>query len=307
MFARPRVFLQVLGAVALTTARADEFDRLEGPTLAGVAARADVAPRDALSVAEIGNLPRVFHGLRGAVLVARTGEGNLARMVVSPALRKPPGGKVAEAVPILVLERFDTFEAGPSPTRLAKGRDMILFDGFQYDLDSGQVVPDGQGGDLRFVAGDGGKLLAISGAAVFTLTESPLSKAPEPGKPSPGKAVLPGDFAGRYHLVANGQWSGLLELRVEDQGVVKGRFRSDQTGGTYDVSGQIQSDKPGHVLFTIEFPRSKHEYDARLWTEGKGAMSGTVALLDSTFGFVAVREGARIGTREDDGDGTGRP
>jgi hypothetical protein len=286
-----------------SSTRGDDFGRLEGANL-NVALRSEAAePHDALSVARLGTLPRVLSGARSGLVLARTAEGNPARLLVTAALRRPaaPAEGAAmkkdepppEPTPILVLERFDTFEAGPATTRLAHGRDVLLFDGFQFDLDTGQVVPEGQGGDLRFVAKDGGRLEPVGKASLFTL-KSPPAFASVPGAPSPGKAIVPADFAGRYRLTANGQWSGTLDLDVGERGVVSGRFRSDQTGTSYRVSGQVAPDAANHLLFSIQFPRSRQEYDARLWTEGKGAMAGTVSLLESTYGFLAIREGGRL-------------
>ena len=76
-------------------------------------------------------------------------------------------------MPVLVLERFDTFDAGNPASRLARGREVILFSGFEFDLDSGQVVPEGQGGDLRFVAlpKSTPRLEALGPAKLYTLSK----------------------------------------------------------------------------------------------------------------------------------------
>jgi hypothetical protein len=301
---RPRIAaLLLLLAGPIAPARADDFGRLEGASLNAALRSESAEPRPALSAAELGNLPRVLDGVRSGLVLVKTGEGNPARLLVAAALRRPPApadgaamkkdAAPPEPTPILVLERFDTFEAGPATTRLAHGKDLLLFDGFQFDLDTGQVVPEGQGGDLRFVAKDGGRLEPVGGASLFTL-KAPPAFAAAPGAPSPGKAIVPTDFAGRYRLTADGQWSGTLDLEVGPRGVVTGRFRSDQTGTSYRVTGGVAPDAANHLLFAIQFPRSRQEYDARLWTGGKGAMAGTVSLLESTFGFVAVREGGRL-------------
>jgi hypothetical protein len=274
---------------------ADDFDRFEGAALASVPKNADAKAYGKLTISEIGNLPRIFASVRSPVLVATTDQGNLARLIVSPALRKPTDSK-SEPVPVLVLERVDTLEAGGAMTRVARGRDVILFDGFRYDLDSAQVVPDGQGGDLRFLAtGEAGpRLVAIDSAKLYTLSKSPLTAAPTLGKPSSGRVVLPTDFNGRYRLFANGQWSGTLDLTVGDQGVVGGRFRSDQTGTSYPVKGQIALEAPSRIRFSVEFPRARQDFEARLWTDGKGAMAGTVSMLGQDYGFFAVREGGKF-------------
>lgn len=303
-----RVLTYLIVSVFPWLALADDFDNLEGPALAEALKSAQPQATDAISIADLGRLPRVFNGLRSTALLARTGEGNPARLVVTAALRQPviapselnrktnnAEAKEPEPIPILVLERFETFEGNAARNRLAHGREIVLFDGFQYDLDNGQVVPDSsQGADLRFNAANGGRLEAVGGAKLFTLTTPPRIPAPEPGQPSTGKAVIPGDFAGRYRLFANGQLSGTLDLSVAERGETSGRFRSDQTGQSYKVTGQVALDKPERIHFAIQFPRSRQEYDGRLWTEGKGAMTGSVILLDREHGFFAVREGGRI-------------
>jgi hypothetical protein len=288
-----RLLFLLLLLPALTLA--DEFDRLEGQVLNNSIKGPDVQPHDQLTIAEIGNLPASLRGVRAAVILAKTDQGNPARLIVTPALRKPAQGN-GEPFPILILERFDTFEAGPATSKLARGRDVILFDGFRYDLDTGQVVPDEQGGDLQFRArsDQGPTLVATGGAKLFTLTKSPIPAPTASGQPSAGRAILPTDFAGRFRLFANGQWSGTMELKVAEQGVITGRFQSDQTGTSYPVSGQVGPEFPERVHFAITFPRSRQEFDGRLWTEGKGAMAGTVSLLNYDYGFFALREGARF-------------
>lgn len=285
----------ILLALAASAA-ADEFDRLEGRALVDIPMSPGAKAREAISVTELSLLPAVLKDARSALVVVKTDQGNPARMLVSPGLRKPPGGG-GEPVPILVVERFDTFEAGPATTRLAHGRDLVLFDRFRLDLDTGQVVPEGQGGDLRFEAGerpDAQRIVAEKPAAIYTLEQPPPAARAEPGKPSPGRSVLPRDFDGRYRLVANGQWSGLLELESGDRGVITGRFRSDQTGQSYRVSGQVEPGDPSLIRFSVVLPRARQEFEGRLFTEGKGAIAGTMSLLERGFGFFATREGGVI-------------
>jgi hypothetical protein len=292
----PRLSCIVLAVVPLaipTPSRADDFDRLEGPALAAIPGSKLARPHERLTIAEIGTLPNVLAGVRSAPIVATTDQGNIARLLAVPGLRKPPGGE-GDPVPILVLERFETFEAPRAVTRLARGREMILFDGFQLDLDSGQVVPDGQGGDLRFLAsGEGGPRLVASGKArLYTLSASPLQGEPKPAGPSRGRAIVASDFAGRYRLFANGQWSGSLDLVPGENGAVGGSFRSDQTGTVYKVTGQVSAENPQRIDFEAQMPRVRLEFTGFLWAEGKGALAGTASLLGRTFGFFALRDGS---------------
>ena len=283
--------------------RADEFDRLEGPALAGVADDPATIRRDRLTLAEILGQVAVLAGSRSPLVVVATDLGNAGCLLIAPAYRKPPGG-AGEPVPILVLERFATFEMPGALTRLARGRDLILFDGFQVDLDTGQVVPDGQGGDLRFRADgpDGPRLEPIGDARLFTPTRSPIPTADPRSGPSAGRAVVPGDFSGRYRLYANGQWSGRLDLDVDASGAVAGRFRSDLHGEVYTVEGQAgaAAGATNRLRFTVALPRVRPEYEGYLWTEGKGAIAGTLTMLDRPFGFFAIREGGRVAPSDEE-------
>jgi hypothetical protein len=256
-----------------------------------------------LTARAIDALPNVLRDSRSALLIATTDQGNLAGLLVAAALRRAPGSAAAP-VPVLVVERFETFDAGNLASRLARGKDLVLFDGFQVDLDSGLVVPEEQGGDLQFRAGgeDGPRLVALGKARLYTLARSPLPDAgtAAAAQPALGRVVRPGDFAGRYRLFANGQWSGTLDLKVDDAGGVSGRFRSDSSGAAYPLSGQVAPNVPHKVSFRIKFPRTQQDYEGFLWTEGKGAMAGTLTMLDRAYGFFAVRDGGRIVSEGED-------
>lgn len=296
-------------------ARAGEFDRLEGEALAKLAAGASAKRHERLDFTEVGSLPAVLPETRSAFLLVKTGQGNYARVLVSAGLQKPPeaeagamakgdAGKMAkgqrpgqgEPIPVLILERFETFEPGKSGSRVARGAGLILYEGFQVDLDTGQVVPPGQGGDLEFRQGKDEAALPslrpLGKSALFSLTK-PIDAGPAAAGPSAGKAVLPGDFAGRFRLQADGRWAGLLELQVAADRGLTGRFRSEANGTSYPVTGQVLADSPQKAQFTIKFPRVEQEYDAFLWTEGKNVLAGSFTMQDRTFGFFAVREGTR--------------
>lgn len=296
MSGRGSIWVCLICGVLIPSARAEEFDQIDGRTLLRALGGPEATAKTSLTVAEIGAMPALLRDTRSALMLARTDRGNPARMLVVPELRKPADGK-GEPIPVIVLERLDAFDAGDPSTRLAHARDLVLYDGFRVDLDAGHVVPEGQGEDLVFRAGgDGGPRLEAVGpdARMVTVAKAPDSGRPKAARPTPGRAVMPGDFAGRYRLYANGQWSGSLDLAVEAGGVVTGRFASDLQGTTYPVTGQVAADQPGKLLFAVAVPRARLEFDGFLFGEGKGAMAGTVALLDRTFGFFAVREGGRV-------------
>lgn len=290
---RRLVLLAVLLLAA--TAEADDYERIEGRLLADLPGSPAAERREALTFGDLAGLPTVLEGSRSALVIATTDRGNPARLLVAPGFFKDPGADGdAEPVPILILERFDTFEAGggSAPNRLATGRSVFLFDGFAFDLDAGQVVPEGLGGDLAFRDAEEGepRLVPIGEAAIYTLTAAPEFPEAAEGRPSPGREILPGDYAGRYRLDADGEITGVLDLAVDGRDA-KGKFRSDETGNVYDVRGTVEEGRDPLLRFTIRYPRSEHEFTGRLFRGDKGAMAGSALLLDQEAGFFAIREG----------------
>jgi hypothetical protein len=285
-----------------TAARGDEFSRLEGPLFFDLISRADAHPHASLTVRELDALPVVLSDERTAFVMVRTDQGNQAKLLVSSGMRKlKPSEKDGPVVPVLIVERFETIDAGDRRSLRARGKELTLFDGFRFDLDAGQVVPDGLGGDIVFLttAPDGPRLAALHDARLYTLEKPIPSPAATPGKPSAGRAVQRGDFAGRYNLMANGQWSGTLSLAIDSAGVVTGHFRSDRNGSAYPVMGKVSAEVPQKIDFSIEFPRARQIYEGFLWTEGKNAIAGSVSMLDHPYGFIAVREGTSLGSEID--------
>ncbi len=288
-------FLLLLGLVGRPgPSLADQFERLDGPWIARAVKGPDAKPRERLTIGDLGAMPALLRDTRSALLLATTDRGNLARLLVVPELRKPASG-VGPPIPVVVLERLDTFDAADPASRLATRRDVVAFDGFQVDLDSGQVVPEGQGGDVAFrVGGEGGpRLEPVGPARLYSLAKAPAVDDAQAHRPTPGKAVLPGDFAGRYRLFADGQWTGTLDLKVEARGLVVGLFRSDLHGTTYPVSGQVAADSAQKITFAIKYPRARQEFEGFLWAEGKGAIAGVARLNERPAGFFAIREGGR--------------
>lgn len=276
---------------------ADEFDRIVGPPLFAIPQAKPDRGTKQLSLRTIESLPEVVRGERSAFIVATTDQGNLAKLLVSPGLRKMAvPGKEPASILVLNLDRYEAIDAGDRVSRKARGRDVVLFAGFEIDLDSGQVVPPGFGGDIAFVndGADGPRLTAIGSNMLYPM-EKPLTlPASSPGRPSPGPAVLASDFNGRFYLSANGQTSGALELTVSAEGIVAGRFRSDRNGAIYPVEGKVAGDLSRRIEFTIQFPRSHQTFDGLLWTEEKNVFAGTAQILEHPYSFVAIREGSSL-------------
>ena len=280
--------------VLVLPSHGDEFTRLVGPPLFDLPHRGDARARDTLPIRAMEALPEVLQGERSTFVIATTDQGNVAKLLLSAGFRKRPAEAGREAMtPVLMIDRFETISSGDRVSWKARGKEIMLFDGSGYDLDSGQVVPAGFGGDLAFSARgpDGPQLSVLGSNKLYTFTE-PLPIAPSrPGRPSSGRAVLPTDFDGRYFLVANGQLSGTLDLSVDPAGAVTGRFRSDKNGAVYPVSGTVAADLPRKIEFAIQFPRSRQDYEGLLWTEEKNAFAGTVLILEHPYSFLALREG----------------
>src|SRR5262245_29576630 len=97
--------------ILVAPVRGDEFERIEGEALASVPRSKDATPQTELTIGALDALPSVLRETRSALLVVTTEQGNLTRMLVVPAFRRPPGS-AQPPVPMLVLERFDTFDAG---------------------------------------------------------------------------------------------------------------------------------------------------------------------------------------------------
>lgn len=268
--------------------RADDFERLDGKALSGVPR--SVAAYERITVEELGNLPNALAGGRSPSLVVVTDQGNFARLQVVAGLRRPPGS-TADPAPILVVERFAAFEAPTADRRLSRGRDLALFAGFGLDLDTGQVVPARQGADVKLDA-DGTTLVAVGSSRIYPITISPFPTEKVKARRPANRSVIPEDYAGRYRLYGDGRWSGLLELSVEGRELTGG-FRSDETGARYKVTGRVDEPLPT-AGFAVDLPRAKLEFRGHLFADGKGAIAGTVTLLDRVGGFVAVREGAKL-------------
>src|SRR5262249_60888076 len=99
---------------------------------------------------------------------------------------------------------------------------------------------------------------------------------------------------GRYRLLADGRWAGLLELKVGGDRVLTGRFRSESLGTSYPVQGEVSAEPPNKVEFTVKFPRAEQAYEGYLWSDGKWALAGTFRMQGRSYGFFAVREGVTL-------------
>ncbi len=295
-----REVLAFLASAALGTAvLADDFEALTLAVLKETRAPKAVAT-PALTLAQLAAAPKPLgEAPQSALLVVKTDAGNWCKLRVRLGGRKDAKGA---AVPAVLLERFATFSADPKQGALADRKDVLLFPGFGIDLDSGQIVPENLGADLRFAAavgkapdGPAEKAMAgMPGPAGAGLAAGTLSSAngatlmlvQAPLLPPAAAAVQEG-YAGTFLLDAAGRWKGTLTLKTGAPGKLIGTFRSADTQAEHAVEGELK--RPGkRALLHVRFPRADLELEGHLWPSGE-RFAGTARLQDQEFGFVATR------------------
>ena len=286
MYRRLFLPLLVLFLAAAPVRPADVFDRYTNPVLAKADAAPGVKEIQQLTPSLIADGDGVLPEHAGALVVVKTNEGRYSKLVVQSARQKVKNN----AVPILLIDRFVTYREGEERTIQAQGQNVHLFEGFQFSLDLGQVVPPSVGGDLRLVA-EGRKVYAEPlGKAKMYLVTKPL---PLPAAKTAAPAIIGEPFEARYFngtykLHDDGRRSGSLTLKVTDQGDVTGEFFSDKDGRRYEVAGKVGT--PRHAIqFTIKFPRTKEVFQGWMFTGDGKAIAGSCRLEDRDAGFYALR------------------
>ena len=241
------------------------------------------------AVAEIGledsaKLKPLSASVSSPCLLIKTDDGNYAKALVSWGLRKGAG----KPMPVLLIERYATYRQDRLDLTAANGKDVMLFPGFAFNFDIGQVVPKGQGADIEFT--EDSVLKSLGSARLVPLNGSQLPAADVTKKhdPTAHEGVLPEDFSGTWKLNADGRWLGEWQLKARDGGQATGTFVSDESRNSYDLSGQIGS-APNNLKLDVFLANTQMAVDAYLWTKDKSMMAGTVTLTGRKFGFVATR------------------
>ncbi|HET6424546.1 MAG TPA: hypothetical protein VFG20_12735, partial [Planctomycetaceae bacterium] len=170
----------------------------------------------------------------------------------------------------------------------AAGKDVMLFPGFGFNFDIGQVVPAGQGADIEFTPEQAVK--SVGDAVMVALNGSILPAAEKTDKhdPAANEAVVPLDFAGTWKVDVDGRWKGEWDLTVGENGKVTGVFVSDELQNRYDILGQFGS-APNNLRVEILLANAQMQVDGYLWTKDKSQIAGTVTMTNRKFGFHAVR------------------
>jgi hypothetical protein len=279
--------LAALAFLASPNLRGDAFDHYTNPVLAKIPEAAGVLSVTRLTPGQLAEHAGVVPGTTAALLVVRTNDGRMSKLLVQPARQRLPD---KSTVPILLIDRFVTYKPGEEQAIQAKGGNVRLFAGFQFSLDLGQVVPAEIGGDLRFTQADGKVALEGVGKAALYLVTKPMSEA-APKKAEKlvmGEKFEPRYFNGVYKLFDDGRRSGTLHLKVLDGGEVEGTYYSDKDGNKYEVHGKI-GNVPYAIAFTVSFPRTQRTYSGWMFTGDGRAIAGSSRWQDHNTGFYAVR------------------
>ena len=223
------------------------------------------------------------------MVVIKTGESQWTKAAMTWAFRKTEAG----LIPILTIERFVTYRDDLSNVSAASDDNIMLFAGFAYDFDIGQVVPVDQGGDLAFTVDDKQKSIQLLGEAKLwgvNGSQLPETDEGETLSPTDHAGVLPTDFfrslenfyrwpLGWSHATENPKWTHL------------------------DRHPSPPKKPKAHTKSRDELPHHRNMPNSpfnsitpnKTWKpicgqKTKSAMAGISSLAGQTFGFYATRE-----------------
>ena len=243
-------------------------------------------PMSSLSQDEANSLKPLSPTLTSPCIVIQTNAGNWSKAMLAWGYRKGND----KPTPVLLFERYVTYDSIRQGRTTAAGKDVMLFAGFQFNFDIGQVVPDGQGGDLKFTPD--GTIEAVGNAKLYVLNGSQLPKPKnnesKTVQPADRKGVLSQDFSGTWDINVDGRWKGEWTILVEANGRGTGRYLSYDTRSHYEVRGR-KGLLPHNMKFSIQHDNSIQTFDAFLWTKDKSTLAGTSTIAGRTFGFFARR------------------
>lgn len=264
---------------------ADVFDRYNNPLVNRAIDGDSVQEIKKLTPELLGQYGKLTDS-GGAMLVVKTNGSRNAKLVVQEA-RQRAGDTT---VPMLLIERFVCFKPDQDQAKHAAGQTVHLYNGFQFSLDLGQVVPAEVGGDLRFVAdGSWGYVEPVGKAKVYLVTKHlPGIEVKKGARPGVGDGFDPQYFNGTYQLHDDGRRNAKLTLKVDADGAVTGEYVSEQTGRSYDVYGKLLTPKH-QIQFFVKFPQAEQSFQGFLFTKDAQAICGTSRMQEREFGFYAVR------------------
>jgi hypothetical protein len=226
--------------------------------------------------------------LEGTCLVVETNRGNLAKVLVSWGFRKQP--MTDKPIPVLMLDRFVTYERDKGDSTVANGKNIMLFPGFEFDFDLGQVVPAGFDADVQLT--DKAVLRPLNSVKLHGVDGSKLPKIEAASAKRDVNVITPEDFSGVWQVDGDGRWIGEWDLIVNAQGDVTGKFLSAETQASYPITGEIGG-VPNQIKLQVQFNNATQLIDAYLWTKDKSKIAGSFSLSDRKFGLMATRQAAK--------------
>jgi hypothetical protein len=272
-----------------TLSLADTFDRYTNPILAKAADSPHVKPISKLTSKLVAEHNDLFQETGGVLLIVRTNGGNHAKLLAQFARQKAG----MTTVPMALLERATAYKPGHDRALQALAPLVHLYNGFQFNLDLGQVVAPEVGGDLRYVdTPDGGYLEPLKDAKLYLVTKHLPGTEPkkQPGRTTLGEAFDPATIAGSYTLHDDGRRTAHLEITVDAEGNLTGGYTSQQTGRRYDLTGKLTPTAKHHLTFQVKFPNSTQDFTGYVFTKDASSICGSTKLQGQEFGFYAVRE-----------------
>ena len=271
--------------ISLSTATfsADVFERHAAPLVKKLADEGTVTRE--LAMADAAKLKPLAANIGSPCLILKTDSGNYTKALVSWGLKKGKG--TDKPTPLLLIERYVSYRGERLDLTSAIGKDVMLFPGFGFDFDIGQVVPAGQGADIEFTAE--ATLACATEAKLVVMNGSQLPPTEKiKHDPNDHEGVVAQDFTGTWKLNADGRWLGELDLKVSDGGRATGSFTSDESKNAYELGGQTGS-TPHNLKLEVFLANTQLSVDGYLWTKDKSQMAGTVMMTGRKFGFVATR------------------
>jgi len=276
--------LSLVSLLGPTVEGADVFERHDAKLVKNLAEQGEALKL--VTMADAAKLKPLAPTIGTPCFVVRTDEGGYSKVLAAWGLKK--GKESEKPMPVLLIERYVTYRGDRIDLTSATGKDVMLFPGFGFNLDIGQVVPEGQGADLIFTAD--GELVPGERAKLVALNGSQLPPADKTARRDPNdhEGVVAEDFSGTWKLNADGRWLGELDLKVTDIGKATGSFTSEESKNSYDITGQTGS-TPHNLKLEVFLANTQLSMDGYLWTKDKSQMAGTVTMTGRKFGFVATR------------------
>ena len=260
----------------------DAFDRHTAYWLKQ--ATRDAKPLKELSMDQAARLNSIGEDIDGACVVVKTDKDNWTKALIGWGFVKGPD----RPIPVLLIDRFVTYRGDRNNVTTAVGKKVILFSGFGFDFDLGQVVPAGLGDDINFSEKAALRPREKSELYAFDGSQLPTEEKTDKYDPNDHAGVRARDVEGTWVVDVDGRWRGQWKINVGEGGRVQGTLTSTDSKNTYPITGRV-SLPPHRIRLVIHLDNAEQTIDGYLWTKDKSAIAGTATLAARKFGFHAKR------------------